>query len=112
MSETITPKIRRLADASFEVGEAAAVIERARARGDLPPSDPLALTLPEAARRLSVSASTIRAMIADGRLPIVRIVGRKGSRGRVLIRTADLDTLLDDMRVMSAVRAGRGSSHD
>ena len=31
-------------------------------------ADPLALTLPEAARRLSVSVSTIRAMIADGRL--------------------------------------------
>ncbi len=65
-------------------------------------ADPLALTLKEAARRLSVSVSTIRAMIADGRLPIVRLVGRKGSRGRVLVRTADLDALVKDLALSAA----------
>lgn len=57
-------------------------------------SDPLALTIPEAAKQLSVSVSTIRAMIADGRLKCARIIGRKGTRGRVVIRTPDLDALL------------------
>ena len=57
-------------------------------------TDPLALTIPEAARRLSVSVSTIRELIRSKRLPFVRIVGRAGSRGRVLVRTADLDALI------------------
>ena len=40
-------------------------------------SDLLALTVGEAARRLSVSVSAIWAMIADKRLPCVRLAGRK-----------------------------------
>jgi hypothetical protein len=41
-------------------------------------------------------------MIADKRLPCVRLVGRKGSRGRVLVRTADVDALLRDLPVPCA----------
>ena len=59
-------------------------------------SDPLALTVVEPARRFSVSVSTIRAMIAGKRLPCIRFVGRDGWRGRVLVRTADVDALLRD----------------
>ncbi len=55
---------------------------------------PLAVTIADAAKRLSVSPSTIRAMIADKRLRAVHIVGRSGTRGRVVIRVADLEALL------------------
>jgi len=88
---------KRLVDAYTQQHESDAEAARAYAE-DIHRSDPLALTVAEAARRLSVSVSTIRAMIADKRLPCVRLVGRKGSRGRVLVRTADLDALLRDPR--------------
>jgi excisionase family DNA binding protein len=55
---------------------------------------PLAVTIADAAKRLSVSPSTIRAMIADNRLRAVHVVGRSGTRGRVVIRVADLEALL------------------
>ena len=84
---------KRLVDAYTQQHESDAEAARAYAE-DILRSDPLALTVAEAARRLSVSVSTIRAMIADKRLPCVRLVGRKGSRGRVLVRTADVDALL------------------
>jgi excisionase family DNA binding protein len=81
---------KRLVDAYTQQHESDAEAARAYAE-DILRSDPLALTVAEAARRLSVSVSTIGAVIADKRLPCVRLVGRKGSRGRVLVRTADLD---------------------
>ena len=56
--------------------------------------EPLAVTIAEAAKRLSVSTTTIRAMIADKRLPCTRIVGRSGTRGRIVIRVTDLEALL------------------
>lgn len=84
---------KRLVDAYNQQHESDAEAARAYAE-DILRSDPLALTVAEAARRLSVSVSTIGAMIADKPLPCVRLVGRKGSRGRVLVRTADLDALL------------------
>ena len=89
---------KRLLDAYIQQHESDAEAARAYAE-DIHRSDPLALTVAEAARRLSVSASTIRAMIADKRLPCVRLVGRKGSRCRVLVRTADLDALLRGLPV-------------
>jgi len=92
---------KRLVDAYTQQHESDAEAARAYAE-DILRSDPLALTVAEAARRLSVSVSTIRAMIADKRLPCVRLVGRKGSRGRVLVRTADLDALLRDPPVPCA----------
>jgi excisionase family DNA binding protein len=92
---------KRLVDACTQQHESDAEAARAYA-GEILRSDPLALTVAEAAPRLSVSVSTIRAMIADKRLPCVRLVGRKGSRGRVLVRTADLDALLRDPPVPCA----------
>ena len=91
----------RLVDAYTQQPESDAEAARAYAE-DILRSDPLALTVAEATRRLSVSVSTIGAMIADKRLPCVRLVGRKGSRGRVLVRTADLDALLRDPPVPCA----------
>jgi excisionase family DNA binding protein len=93
---------KRLVDAYTQQHESDAEAARAYAE-DILRSDPLALTVAEAARRLSVSVSTIRAMIADERLPCIRlVVGRKGSRGRVLVRTADVDALLRDPPVPCA----------
>ena len=92
---------KRLVDAYTQQHESDAEAARAYAE-DILRSDPLALTVAEAAPRLSVSVSTIRAMIADKRLPCVRLVGRKGSRGRVLVRTADVDALLRDPPVPCA----------
>ncbi len=91
----------RLVDAYTQQHESDAEAARAYAE-DILRSDPLALTVAEATRRLSVSVSTIGAMIADKRLPCVRLVGRKGSRGRVLVRTADLDALLRGLPVPCA----------
>jgi excisionase family DNA binding protein len=86
---------KRLVDAYNQQHESDAEAARAYAE-DILRSDPLALTVAAAAQGLSVSVSTIRAMIADKRLPCVRLVGRKGSRGRVLVRTTDVDALLRD----------------
>ena len=86
---------KRLVDAYTQQHESDAEAARAYAENILR-SEPQALIVAKAARRLSVSVSTIRAMIAVERLPCVRLVGRKGSRGRVLVRTADLDALLRD----------------
>lgn len=63
-------------------------------------SDPLALA--QAARRLSVSGSTTRATSVGKRLPCVRLLGRKGLRGRLLVRPADVDALLRDPPVHCA----------
>ena len=92
---------KRLVDAYTQQHESDAEAARAYAENILR-SEPQALIVAKAARRLSVSVSTIRAMIADKRLPCVRLVGRKGSRGRVLVRTADLDALLRDPPVPCA----------
>ena len=62
----------------------------------------LAVTIAEAARRLSVSPTTIRAMLTDKRLPCTRIVGRSGTRGRLVIRVADLDALLTGAATVSS----------
>jgi excisionase family DNA binding protein len=91
----------RLADASIQQHESAAETARAYAE-DILRSDPLALTVAEAVRRLSVNVSSIGAMIADKRLPCVRLLGRKGVRGRVLVRTAEVDALLRDPPVPCA----------
>ncbi len=93
----------RLVDAYTQQHESDAEAARAYAE-DILRSDPLALTAAEATRRLSVGVCTIGAMIADKRLPCLRpVVGRKGSRGRVLVRTADLDALLSDPPVPCAI---------
>ena len=104
MSDAIDRRLlgrNRLVDADTQQHESDADAARACAE-DILRSDPLALTVAKAARRLSVSVCTIRAMIADKRLPCIRLVGRKGSRGRVLVRTADLDPLLRDPPVPCA----------
>lgn len=61
-----------------------------------------ALTVAEAVRRLSVNVSTVGATIDDKRLPCVRLLGRKGARRRVLVRTADVDAILRDPPVRCA----------
>ncbi len=92
---------KRLVDAYTQQHESDAEAARAYAE-DILRSDLLALSVAEAARRLSVSVSTIGAVIADKRLPCVRLLGRKGSRDHVLVRTADLDALLGDLPVPCA----------
>jgi excisionase family DNA binding protein len=62
---------------------------------------PLAVSVPEAARLLSVGRSTIRAMLKDGRLPYTRIVGRKAGHGRIVIAVAELNSLLASPRCLS-----------
>ncbi len=91
----------RLVEAYTQQHESDAEAARAYAE-DILRSDPLALTVAEVARRLSASFSTIRAMIAHKRLHCVRLLGRKGSRGSVLVRTADVDALLRDPPVPCA----------
>jgi hypothetical protein len=53
----------------------------------------LAVPIPEACRILSIGETLLREQMADGRLPFSRI-GKKGKRGRILIRVADLERLL------------------
>jgi excisionase family DNA binding protein len=57
------------------------------------PADALAISIPEAAGRLGIGETTLRAMIDGGILPAVRI-GLPGKRGRVVVRVGDLDKLL------------------
>jgi excisionase family DNA binding protein len=56
------------------------------------PRNSYALTLPEAARQLNVSESSIRRWIQAGTLPAHRV----GPGGRYRIALDDLDELLED----------------
>jgi len=56
--------------------------------------EPLAVSVEEAARRLSVSSATIGHMIEDKRLTASRLIGRTGKRGRVVVHVASLVGLL------------------
>jgi excisionase family DNA binding protein len=67
----------------------------------MPSEHPVTLSIPEACDRIGVGETTLRAMMSDGRLPFSRIVGATGSRGRVIIKVADVDALLDSTRVQS-----------
>jgi excisionase family DNA binding protein len=60
--------------------------------------EPLAVSVEEAARRLSVSPATIGHMIDDKRLTASRIIGRAGKRGRV-VHVEALAKLLKETRV-------------
>ena len=60
-----------------------------------PCEQPLAVSQTGAARLLGVGIGTVRALVAGGRLPIVR-VGR-----RVLIPVAGLTALLDERQTIS-----------
>ncbi len=51
------------------------------------------LTIHEAAKRLTVSARTLRTLIAMDKLPVVRVSAR-----RVAIHPADLDTYVSNCR--------------
>jgi len=55
------------------------------------------LTCSQAARRLNVEPSTIRAWIRDGLLPAVRTPGKNG-RGRFRVNEADLALAFDPVR--------------
>jgi excisionase family DNA binding protein len=65
----------------------------------MPASEPLVVSIAEAAQLLSVSPATISHMIADKRLRASRLIGRAGTRGRVVVHVADLVKLLDDTAV-------------
>jgi excisionase family DNA binding protein len=64
------------------------------------PLEPLAVSISEACQRIGIGETTMRALLDNGRLPFSRIPGAnpKG-RGRVLIKVADLNALLDKTRV-------------
>lgn len=53
----------------------------------------LAVPIPDACRMLSIGETLLREQMADGRLPFSRI-GKKGKRGRILIKVVDLEKLL------------------
>ena len=59
------------------------------------PDEPLTIPRKESARLIGVSLATIDYMINDGRLKAIRVKGRKGSRGRVLVIRSSLDTAPD-----------------
>jgi hypothetical protein len=84
----------RLADASAQQHESGAEAARAYA-DDILQSDPLALNIGNAARRRSVSVSTIGA-IASKRLPRLLL---RGSASACLVCTADVDAFLRDSPV-------------
>ncbi len=56
------------------------------------------MTVKEAAKKLEISASLAYALIADGRLPHLRI-GARGRRGKILLRDADIEKFLELCRV-------------
>jgi excisionase family DNA binding protein len=51
----------------------------------------------EAAKRLEISDSLCYALVEEGRLPCRRI-GRKGKRGKIVIREDDLAVFLESVR--------------
>jgi excisionase family DNA binding protein len=63
--------------------------------------EPLAVSVEEAARRLSVSPATIGHMIDDKRLTASRIIGRAGTRGRIVVHVASLVNLLKSTEMRS-----------
>lgn len=54
------------------------------------------VTIDQAAQTLQVSAMTVRRLIADGSLPVVRI------RGRRLLSTSDVEALIERGRTVAA----------
>ena len=52
----------------------------------------------EAAERLEVSISLVYQLIAEGRLPHVRIGGR-GRRGKIIVRPEDIESFLEACEV-------------
>jgi excisionase family DNA binding protein len=58
------------------------------------------MTVKEAAKRLEISASLCYELIAEGRLPCRRI-GRRGRRGKIIIRDEDIETFLKSVKVVS-----------
>jgi excisionase family DNA binding protein len=63
------------------------------------PDEPLTIPRKESARLIGVSLATIDYMIGDGRLKAIRVKGRKGSRGRVLVIRSSLDTALTELTI-------------
>jgi excisionase family DNA binding protein len=56
------------------------------------------LNVKEAATRLEISPSLCYALIAEGRLPCRRI-GRKGRRGKIVLREEDLARFMESVKV-------------
>lgn len=61
-------------------------------------NSPRMLTVKEAASRLRVSKSLVYEWCKDRRLSHVRL-GKRGKRGRILIRSDDLDRLMKEQQV-------------
>jgi excisionase family DNA binding protein len=57
------------------------------------------MSIAEAAERLGVHRLTVNHMIANGTLRASKLVGRSGSRGRVVIRVSDVEKMLDETAV-------------
>jgi excisionase family DNA binding protein len=60
------------------------------------------MTVKEASKELEISPSLAYQLIADGRLPHVRI-GGKGRRGKIIIKEKDIEAFLAKCRVASEV---------
>jgi excisionase family DNA binding protein len=95
----LTPRPRIKAEALERQWELAALVRglepvaMTAPKPSIVPADALAISIPEAAGRLGIGETTLRAMIDGGILPAVRI-GLPGKRGRVVVRVSDLDKLL------------------
>ena len=60
----------------------------------------IAVPIPEACNMIGIGETLLREMMGDGRLRFSRIA-KKGKRGRILIRVADLEKLIDKTAVRS-----------
>lgn len=88
-----------------DAGRAGSLVREALDRLDAPEPLPAAESYADFARRVGKSPRVVRAMVADGRIPSLAVVG-SGRGRRVLVREA-LDALRDPTRSMSdAERAG------
>jgi excisionase family DNA binding protein len=58
------------------------------------------MTVKEAAERLEISQSLCYELIAEGRLPCRRI-GRRGKRGKIIIREEDIEAFSESVKVES-----------
>jgi excisionase family DNA binding protein len=58
----------------------------------------ITVSVSEAAALIGVSVSTVRTWLRAGTLPYSRLPGRRGDRGTILIRIADIEAMLDGAR--------------
>ncbi|MGY3441103.1 helix-turn-helix domain-containing protein [Bradyrhizobium sp. USDA 4473] len=69
---------------------------------------PIALSINQACKYLGVGETTLRTVLDAGRLPFSRLpAANPKGRGRILIKIADLDALLNATRVDVKRKADR-----